>query len=162
MNRAQLLEYIIVPTLHNLDMGGKDAYSLLLNTAEVESSTQYIHQVGGGPALSFWQIEPNTHHDVVDNYISYRPWLRDKIKQITGVDPLDKNDDMLLYNMSYACAIARILYYRHPFPLPSWKDMDEQWKVYKRYYNTYLGSTTLIRFELAYNKTIRLLREFFR
>lgn len=155
MNRTQVLQEIIIPTLDGIGAGGRNAASLVLVTGEVESAYTYIRQLGWGPAKSFWQVEPATHHDVVDNYLSYRPWLAKSIKETTGVNPYDKDDTQLVYNLSYACAIARMLYYRQPFILPRWNDMGGQWKVYKRYYNTWKGDTTFEEYEDAFNNVIK-------
>jgi len=53
---------IIAPALRHIGMWSGAAENLLLGTAAVESRMgTYLRQVGGGPALGIWQVEPVTH-----------------------------------------------------------------------------------------------------
>jgi hypothetical protein len=49
---------------------------LLLGTALTESGDMhYLHQLGNGPALGVYQMEPTTHEDIYDNYLKYKKEL---------------------------------------------------------------------------------------
>jgi hypothetical protein len=81
-----------------------------LGTAIVESKLKYRKQIGG-PALGLFQMEPNTHNDIWNNFLKYRDGLRRAIIKIFGTDlhakDLENNDD-------YATIMARIHYLRTP------------------------------------------------
>lgn len=150
INPIQLKEFIIIPTLEYLseyraNLKSDGAINLLLGTCAMESDMgTYIHQVGGGPALGIYQMEPNTHDDLWKNYIRYRYHLgelMDKFKSNLYVGHCAKE---LTSNFMYATAMARIHYYRSPEPLPEDpNDIVGLAKVWKKVYNTYLGAHSI-------------------
>ncbi len=144
--------HIIVPTLKYLGMNSKVASVLLLGTAQQESRCgKYLKQVMG-PALGVWQIEPATHKDVYKNYLLYRPELRKLVKGLSSCNTVQYSDNDLICNLKYACAIARIIYYRASEPLPSNPDDIEAIANYwKLHYNTPLGRGTVEEFVHNYN-----------
>ena len=133
----QFSEYIIKPALVQLDMDSPAARELLLGTAIQESKLSYLKQIRG-PALGVYQIEPDTHHDVYANYLSYRPELRHKVEQIA-----DRDDQNLIGNLWYATAIARLIYYRASEPLPQEGDVEAMAAYWKRHYNTFQGKGSI-------------------
>ena len=61
----QFRELIIRPALEAIGLWSQTAENLVLGTAIHESGNfKYIKQVGGGTALSFYQIEPVTADDI--------------------------------------------------------------------------------------------------
>lgn len=137
------LKNIIKPTLLKIGLSSKKAEILLLGTAIQESRLKYRQQLGGGPALSYFQIEPATHDDIWDNYLSYRGELALKVKSLMTTE--DKLKE-LKENDAYACAIARIHYLRAPAALPEANDANAQAQYWKTYYNTPLGKGTVQEF----------------
>lgn len=136
MNAKQLADYVVSPVLRDLGMSGDPAYQLMLGTAAQESmGFEYIHQIGGGPAMGLWQMEPAAHRDIVANYLEYRPELAAKVFRASGCSGFDSNN--LLKNLSYACAMARVHYYRVPAAIPT--TLDGQARYWKEHYNTHLG-----------------------
>ena len=147
-----LLEWVIKPTLRALGMDGEQAETLMLATALAESGGRHTRQIGGGPALGLWQMEPDTHDDL---YITYlfptlflrRPELPTRLKRASlyifgGSFP--PSSDLLIHNPRYACAMARIKYWRVPDALPdTLTEMAEYWK---EHYNTRLGKGTVEHF----------------
>ena len=75
----QFTKHIIRPALEAIDLYSKAAEELLLGTAIQESRLVYLKQIGGGPALGLFQMEPATELDLVKNYIWYRPELHAKM-----------------------------------------------------------------------------------
>jgi len=138
LNVKQLREYVVRPVLRELDAYSEHAEMLLLGTAAQESSFELIHQVGGGPAMGLWQMEPATHSDIVNKYLKYRPELAAKVFRASGCAGLDCNN--LIKNLSYACAMARVHYLRVKEPLPV--DLEGQAAYYKQHYNTPGGKGT--------------------
>ena len=73
INPNQLLRYVIKPALTLLDMESPAAEALMLGTVAQESHCgRYLHQLGKGPALGIFQMEPTTYRDIWENYIAYR------------------------------------------------------------------------------------------
>ena len=65
-----------------------EAVDLLFETGMAESGYRALVQKGGGPALSFFQIEPNTAKDIFNNYVEYRQPLVEALIHL-GLDPMD-------------------------------------------------------------------------
>lgn len=134
----QLKLYVIIPVLEQIDLYSDSSVNLLLGTCAQESEMgTYLKQING-PALGIYQIEPNTHNDVWDNYLVYKPELRDKVLRIG-----ERNSNSLIVNLAYQTAIARIIYLRVANPLPTANDIPGLANYYKKYYNTVSGKAIL-------------------
>jgi hypothetical protein len=130
---------IIKPVLNQMGASNIAAEELLLGTAIQESLfLKYRVQMGGGPALSYYQIEPATHNDIWDNYLRYRSELAAKAIAFLSSPDADKSAE-LEANDKYATAMARIHYMRVPAKLPDAGDVKAQANYWKQYYNTPLG-----------------------
>ena len=129
--------YIIRPTLTKLDLWSEASEKLLLGTGMIETGFSALKQING-PALGFWQIEPATHEDIAEHLIIYDRDLKDKILIACNMGNLP-NDDELISNLKYSCAIARIIYHRSPAPMPQFNDNAGFAEIYKKVYNTELG-----------------------
>lgn len=137
---------IVRPALHRLGLQSLAAERLLLGTALVESGLRHLKQIRG-PALGFYQIEPATARDLTDNWLRFRPDWAAKIELF--VVPSQPRINQLVTNLTYATAIARLIYYRRPEPLPPADDLRGLAEYYKQYYNTPLGKGTPARFMAA-------------
>ena len=137
MKARDFLKAVIRPTLQGLGMGGLSAEWLVLGTAAQESQFHYLRQLGGGPGLGFFQVEPATHRDIWDSYLVFRPDLANAIENLTV--PYAARVDQLIWNLRYAVAICRVHYRRVPAPLPTSGDLPAMAAYWKRYYNTSLG-----------------------
>jgi hypothetical protein len=132
---------VIRPALDALSLGGDAAEELLLGTALQESGAgRFLIQNGGGPALGIWQIEPNTHDDIWDNFLKFRPDLAALVRSMTapGLPLLSQ----LSGNLFYAATMARLIYFRAPFPLPAAGEIAAQAAFYKARYNSANGAAT--------------------
>jgi len=139
---AQLRQLVIVPALTAMGLGGPAAEELLLGTALQESlGGVYLHQLGQGPALGIFQMEPRTHDDLWTSFLPRRTDLSAKLSSLLmpGLGRLDQ----LPGNLLYAAAMARLLYYRCPEPLPAAGDIPAQAAFYKRWYNTAGGAASV-------------------
>jgi len=117
----------------------KQAAKLLLGTAIKESlNFRYRKQVGGGPALSYFQMEPATHDDIWNNYLKYKPDLAEKVTCLLNSPEADKHHE-LEHNDNYAAAMARLHYRRVPAALPPLDGLELMAAYWKQYYNTPLG-----------------------
>lgn len=142
-----LTREVIKPVLRHLGLWSLAAENLLLGTAAVESQLgTYLRQLGRGPALGIFQMEPDTHADCWRNFLRYQPELAAKVAQL--VPPLywHEGDEVpvdaeALIDLRYACAMARIRYRRVKAPLPGPTDWSALEAYHKQHYNTPLGKT---------------------
>lgn len=145
--------YVVRPTLAALAVAapgidGPVAEALLLGTAAQESGFRRLRQQGG-PALGLWQMEPATEADL-RRWLWHHPTLGavDLIVTIEGLA-----DQRLCWDLRYACAMARLLYWRVPEPLPPPPVLSgiiapgmgmalALWPYYKKWYNSENGAAT--------------------
>jgi hypothetical protein len=155
INAMQLRTEIIRPVLEYLDPVmpySMAAENLLMGTAAQESRLgSYIKQVGNGPALGIFQMEPATENDIVDNYLEFRGELHTYVFELTN-----EHDHLpeLTGNLYYACAMARVHYYRQPGALPDEDNVAQMANYWKLFYNTPEGRGTEAEFIHNYNKYV--------
>lgn len=152
LNVQHFRDHVIRPTLHHLGLWSESAENLLLGTALVESGLRHLVQLGGGPALGVYQMEPETHDDIYLNYLRFRPIRMEQVVLMAAPgddehdwlerDNLDWLCQQLIWNLGYATSIARIHYLRVPSPLPPHDDVEAQAKYWKAHYNSNLGNGT--------------------
>ncbi len=153
INPTQFRTLIVRPVLEHLELYSKAAENLLVGTALQESNLTYLHQLGGGPALGVFQMEPATHKDIWDNYLRFRRDMSARVKDYTTAS-LGKEVDQLPGNLYYACAMARVHYYRVPEPLPDADNDEALGRYWKAHYNTAAGAGTVEQFVSNYRKGI--------
>lgn len=145
MDSQHFRVYVIRPTLLTLKMWSEAAELLLLGTALKESGgLLYLKQLGGGPALGIYQIEPGTHADIWENFLQWRPRLHARVSSYLAPEP--EKEKQLITNLAYATVIARIVYFRIPKKIPKPNNYYELGKYWKKYYNTPLGKGTVVDF----------------
>lgn len=150
LNVKQFKDLVINPTLFTLDreiVWSESAINLLLGTAIQESRLMYLKQLGSGPALGVYQMEPSTHDDIWENFLSYREELASLIQKSFRV----KTSEALIWDMGYATAMARVHYYRVPEALPDANDVTNLATYWKRHYNTIEGKGTTLEFIEKYS-----------
>ncbi|HAT49009.1 MAG TPA: hypothetical protein DCS88_01570 [Alphaproteobacteria bacterium] len=134
----QLREFVIRPSLQRLDLWSKAAEELIVGTGIQESGLRHLHQIGSGPALGLWQMEPKTHTDIWENFLHFRTKLSLKV-----LGPYTKPDHTrLVWDLAYSCSMCRIHYLRCPESLPPAGDIEGQANFWKKHYNTPLGAGT--------------------
>jgi hypothetical protein len=152
VDHRQLLTYVVRPALTALDLpGGVLAEKLVLGTAAQESRFQYLHQLGKGPALSLWQIEPTTAMDTLRRAPVDHLDLLDKL--CPGALPVNNSNviDRLVGDLFLGAAMCRLVYYMKPFTFPpdgvSAAGAPE-WCAWhwKKHYNTMKGKGTTAEF----------------
>lgn len=153
---SHLRNYVIGPTLHYIGLWSESAENLLLGTAAQESHCgKMLHQVGGGPALGVYQIEPNTHHDVWDNFLKYRSEFATLIQSLASTNYLSRHSpEELIVNLAYATAIARIIYYRVSDPLPFAHSVEALGIYWDLHYNKNPHKGTVEEFIYNYQKYV--------
>ena len=138
------IKKIIKLALQHLDLDSEDARSLIYATGKAESGYTTLQQYGGGPALGFFQMEPNTALDIWNNYVMYRPNYRDKLYSLGFND--GTLEYCLLSNVGLQAAFCRLHYRRVPSALPGNNDLKSQGEYWKKYYNSHLGKGTVKHF----------------
>ncbi len=136
LDPEQFLAYVVRPSLESIDLWSEAAERLLLGTALTESGLTWLRQRGGGPGRGLFQIEPATHVDIWRNYLAFRPMLALRVARLAGALP---RRDQLIWNLGYATAIARLVYYRVPAPLPRAHDLEGLARYWKAHFNTPRG-----------------------
>jgi hypothetical protein len=143
----QFREYVVRPTLLYLGDYRPNMENLLVGTAWHESKgCSYLHQLGGGPALGVFQIEPFTHHDQWGSYLNYHQAAHDLILKLASVRSMHDgrpDDSELIGNMPYACAIAWCKYKRAPQEMPAAADLRGLAEYWKHIYNSNGGAGTI-------------------
>lgn len=148
MDPNQLRDLIIVPALQHLQeynqaMLSDAAVNLLLCTAAHESLCgKYLKQTQG-PALGIFMVQPETHKDIYINFASHRPIL---VGILGSMQKSGSPDDQLIYDLRYSAAIARLVYWRDPEPLPAPDDIEGMANTWLRVYNTEQGAGTEYKF----------------
>ena len=151
-------DLVIRPTLKHLaqvndGLWTMSAEQLLLGTALAETAFQEIRQISG-PALSFYQIEPNTARDI-ERYLD-RPdktalcALVDELRSAWPLDP----DLQIVSNMALATAYARLKYWMNPAPLPQDGDVEEMALYWLQIYATPSSAATMTRFVQTFREHV--------
>ena len=115
-----------------------EAVNLIYETGMAESGYRALVQ-RGGPALSFFQIEPATARDIFNNYVEYREPLVEALINF-GLDPMNLNFSVKT-NIAIAICMCRFHYRRVPSAIP--KTIEGRAKYWKKHYNTELGKGTV-------------------
>lgn len=136
MNKSQLTELVIIPTLEEIPKG----YSLesilaaQMIIAHESSGGEYIAQVGG-PALGIIQMEPATHDDVWKHGDS----IWDNAVELEIITIYQSNNKQhpsakrLIYDLRYNIFMLRQKLFMDPDALPS--NVEDMAVYLKKYWN---------------------------
>ena len=130
--------------LKQVDLYSHEAADLVFRTGLAETGYRHLKQMGGGPAIGFFQIEPATIKDTVENYLKFRPKLQNAIKKLGFIEK--HSEYSLMSNIALQVVFCRLKYRRDKFPLPLIGDLRGQAEYWKRVYNTHLGKGTIEHF----------------
>lgn len=146
-------ELVIRPSLQQIGLWTPAAEELLLGTALVESDLLHRIQIGGGPARGLFQMEIETHDDIWNNFLKYKSYLAKAITSLQSSPKANRHTD-LETNDKYACAMARLVYYRKPSALPKAGNINAMAAYWKQHYNTLLGAGTVAKYIDKWNKVM--------
>ena len=150
---------VVRPTLkhlqaYNPQMWSPAAENLIVGTAAHESAgLKHSRQIGGGPGLGYFQIEPATDRDVWNNYLGSRPKLVRLVLPLQW--PWATSSHHLVWNFAYAAAIARLVYWRKPEPLPDADDIEGLAQYWGRFYQTSNDPEKIAKFVSDYNLYVK-------
>lgn len=77
---------------------------------------RYIKQIGFGPALGFWQMEPATHDDAWANFIHFRPALQTALIGLLGGKGACHSAWQIRHSMRRLCAVCSSTAPPWPYP----------------------------------------------
>jgi hypothetical protein len=149
----QFREELLRPTLKEMNAWSESAEDLLVMTCAHESlGGTFLKQIRG-PALGIYQMEPATHDDLWNVFLSKRP---DIIRvMLEGLrTPIRPPAEFMMYNIKYATQIARAHYMRFSEPLPEAGNKKDLAVYYKKYWNTEKGAASVSKVLVNYNKFI--------
>tara|TARA_Y100001938_G_scaffold19324_1_gene24048 strand:+ start:700 stop:1149 length:450 start_codon:yes stop_codon:yes gene_type:complete len=115
-----------------------NAEDLIFETGNAETGYRHLEQMGGGPAVGFFQIEGWVIKDCWDNYIVFRKPLIEFAKSL-GFNEEDM-EFSVTSNIALQVFFARICYRRKPGSIP--ETMEDRASYWKKHYNTPLGKGT--------------------
>ncbi len=134
MNCEEITRTAIDPALAMLPkhMDSPQARVMLLTIGLQESRFEYRRQMGNGPARGFWQFEQNggvrgcVNHPASSGLLRQICVAREVAFEPRAIWSALERDDVL------AAAVARLLLYTDPRPLPALDDAQGAWDCYYR------------------------------
>ena len=129
----ELRHYVVRPTLKHLKMWSPTAENLLLGTAARESELGFHIKQDHHQALGIYHISPRMHRNIWDFYLAKRSELSSLVRGLASQrEFLCHPHHELATNLSYATAIAWMIYYRteiniHSLPEDDIKAMGKLW-----------------------------------
>ena len=149
INLISLRRHVIRPLLMSCNLWSHAAENLIIGTGLIESEFSFIKQFKG-PALGFWQIEPNTYHFMVGCI------KRKKEREELILEALEYNRfpkvERLLSDMSLSIIMARYRYLINLEPLPKASDIEGLARYWAKIYNTKNDEDQIGRFVYLYNR----------
>lgn len=131
---SELREYVIRPTLKHLGDWSDAAENLLLGTAAQESGLGFHLRSRRRYSLGIYQITPQTHKKVWDKYLMLQPDLASSVRGLASQHEFLAHPDLeLATNLSYATAVAWLVYKRREKTLPKSDDIEalaNYWHLY--------------------------------
>ncbi len=152
LDPSQLKELVIRPTLVKIGLWSRAAENLVLGTGLAESQLQHLRQLGGGPALGLYQMEPETHDDIWETFLKFRVELASKVQGLCSPYP---RLSQLIGNLEYATAMCRVRYFRAPAGLPAADDANGMAQYWKKWYNTPLGAGDVTKAAPCFQQAIQ-------
>ena len=150
----ELQEYVIRPTLKHLGVWSHDAEVLLLSTAAFETNVGYrlLDSANKKSGFGVFCITALTHKKIWDTYIATNPDLASKVRGLASQREFLNNPDAeLITNLSYATAIAWLIYESSQQPIPCSDDivaLAQHWNNHfndSRKCNTYKEHIHMLR-----------------
>lgn len=154
LDPREVRDFIVRPVLGILQLPSPlVSERLVMGTAAQESGFGHIKQAGG-PALGLWQMEPATFNDLFYGYLRHTKVASLRLRlqgcMIDGMEPVDQ----LKGNLYFSAAMCRIHYYAKPFTMSANASAAELAAIWKKWYNSMLGTGTEAQFIANYAKYV--------
>ena len=140
INIGQLKHLVVSPALAAIGLSSPEAINLVTGTALAESGGSYLHQLGTGPALGLWEVEPATLHDTYDRWLQV-PAQAPLRALVTALLPVGADiEERALSDLRFGAVMCRLKYRMAPDELPS--DAAGMAALHKSWYNTAGGAAS--------------------
>ena len=135
MNLQQVIDYWIKPALSYFpkELQTPNRVQFMLAIGLIESGYNYVAQEPYPDALGYWQVEEETYHDCVTNFLKYKNEFY--IGWLNLQNDHKVSYSALTYDCVFACYMGAIKIYRAPEALPELGDLTGMAKYWKEYYN---------------------------
>lgn len=134
---AELVQYVIRPTLEYLGDYSESAATLLAATAAIESDLGFHLKKQKSNGLGVYRINPRCHQLVWDRYLAKDPDLASKVRGLASQHEFLANPHLeLTTNLRYATAIAWMIYRRTGKALPAADDIQGLGKYWRRHFHS--------------------------
>ncbi len=139
---VQFTNLVLIPALQEIDLYSENAKVLLQTIMAHESNMgQFVAQYDGGPALGFYQMEPNTFDEVWNKILGERFILKHQIMKSCNFASEPLPEDMV-YNLKFATQMARAFFLRIKAPLPDSTNIAKVARYAKLFWDTPEGKAT--------------------
>ena len=129
----EFLQYVIQPTLRQLGVASDNAEQLLLATANFQSGLGLHLQQNDG--IGVYGISADLHREVWDKFIAFDPDLASQIRGMASQHEFPKAPHCeLATNLSYATAIAWMIYRYRGVKIPDAQDSASLAKCWQLYF----------------------------
>lgn len=136
------LKYVIDPTLSVLGTTNQAYRLLLLGTALQE--TKGLTQKHGSRGLGIYNISPQRHRMIWDSYLAFRPDLASRVRGLASQrNFLQEPHKELVTNLTYATAIAYIVYEKTKTPLDANASLSDLANYWRRHFHVKASGTSL-------------------
>jgi hypothetical protein len=161
LDQLQLRRLIIQPVLKGLSLYSENSEEILVGTCaqETKGGSYLIQEFKKDEdpiqilktklcALGPYGMEYKTHDDLWKTFLPSRPKITNDLMQICTFSK-KPTAEMMIYNLYYATAMARIFYLKVQETIPA--TLELQADYYKAYWNTSLGKATTAEYIVNYN-----------
>lgn len=125
---------LIKSVITHLGFYSVDAVELMMLTCSQESHLGKLRfQPRRKTCFGIFQMNVNTFNDIVNNYLKFKPELRMKVMEVSGVKNFIASD--MAENDRLAICMCRIHYLRKTEKLPSCVNVEEMAYYYEKYYD---------------------------
>ena len=142
---SHIKAFVVQPALAAIELGGLAAVNQVTGTALAETNAEYLRQLGRGPAVSLWQLEPITAQDI------YYRWLHlpDQVRLLVLVQQLLPRvidlEEQLITDLRFGAIMCRLKYRMSPRALPAADDAAGMAALHKDVYNSAYGAADPLR-----------------
>lgn len=152
MNREQLVNLVIIPTLKQIPYGISGVLAISMIIAHESKRGEFLKQIGGGPALGLIQMEPLTH----DSTWKYGDSVWVNAKKLGIISSFDHSNkirplsDRLIYDLRYNVFMARQRLFMKDGALPD--NIDDLSRYLKKHWNSVAGAASEMSYRDDYLK----------
>ena len=143
LNLGQLKHLVVAPACAAIGLDSPAAINLVAGTALAESAGTYLHQLGSGPALGLWEVEPATAHDVFDRWLGLSDQAELRAKVLALLPAGADIEERLVTDLRFAAVMCRLRYRMAEPPLPAADDAAGLAGYHKSVYNTAGGAANV-------------------